>query len=130
MVILLCGLILGMLVREISLQQACPKSGLWVECCPCPNFGWPMASFIMNGMLPVAIIVDIVDNTDRLTIICSSHHMWPSWQKLWTPLVYRPKLALRFVINSVNNFNEFDTLLLADYARRLRELKLLLLRER
>ena len=66
--------------------QACPKSDPRAKCGPRPNFDWPAASFIMNRIRPMASILYTIDNTNRLTIICSSHYMWPSWQKLWTPL--------------------------------------------
>ena len=68
-----------------ALCQASPKSGLRAKRSPQPNFDWPVTWFIMNGIQPAASIADTIDNTNRLTIICSSHHMWPSWQKLCTP---------------------------------------------
>ena len=67
------------------LDQAYPKSGPLAKCGPRPNFDQRVALIIMNGIWPAASIVDTIDSTNRLTIIRSPHHMWPSWQKLWTP---------------------------------------------
>ena len=80
-----CNLHIRILLFIYCLWQACPTPSAQAKWGPWPNFDQPVAWFIMNGIWPTTSIVDTIDGTNRLTIICLSHHMWPSGKNFGHP---------------------------------------------